>query len=133
MRFKISVLSCLFIATGTAESREVWHGWMNLTPCSRVVWRNDGIFGTPSPTAQTAPQELHGYLDLNIPDEQTIVQVAQNCAQQGVAAAGLAAVLTNWSGAWPAFKAAWDSCIASAPTQITENTFNLRTDPICKW
>jgi hypothetical protein len=30
MRSKIFVLSCLLIATGTAEAREVWHGWMNL-------------------------------------------------------------------------------------------------------
>jgi hypothetical protein len=133
MKCRYLIMLVVPFVTGTVDAREIWHGWMNLTPCSRVVWRNNGIGGLPSPTVQTAPQELHGYLDLNIPDEQAIVQVAQDCAKRGAEAAGIAAVLTNWSGAWPAFQAEWNSCIASAPKKIAENSFNLRTDNSCKW
>jgi len=126
------LVSSLAVAQPTS-SQEIWHGWMNLTPCSKTEWTNDGAFETPSLTVRSGPQELHGYLTLNLPNEQTVLSVAKSCADKGVAAAGVAAVLTNWGGAWPAFKATFDKCVNDSGKNIVSNIIQFRNESICKY
>lgn len=140
MRFPIrsTLLASVSLATATAfaqpvQSQEIWHGWMNLTPCSKVEWNNNGVFGTPSPTVRTGPQELHGHLTMNLPTEQTVVDVARNCANKGVAAAGVAAVLTNWGAAWPTFKTTFEQCVKDSGKDILSSLITFRSDNICRY
>jgi hypothetical protein len=127
------IVTLASITTAYSEPQEVWHGWMNLTPCSRVEWTNNGLFGTPSSTARTAPQELHGYITIDLPNEKSVIDRVKSCADKGVSAAGLAAVLTNWSGAWPAFNATFQQCLKNAPKNILSKAVNFRSDTSCKW
>lgn len=130
----VSILVTLIsITTAYAEPQEVWHGWMSLTPCSRVEWHNNGLFGTPSPTVRTAPQELHGYITIDLPNEQSIIDMVKSCTAKGVAAAGLTAILTNWSAAHPAFNAAFQQCLQDAPEDILNRSVDFRSDSSCKW
>lgn len=116
-----------------ADPIEVWHGWMNITPCSRVEWNNNGLFGTPAPTLRTAPQELHGYIVIDLPNEQNIIDKVKECAEKGVAAAGISAVLTNWSAASPSFNAAFQNCLQDVPAEILDRSVNFKTDSSCVW
>jgi hypothetical protein len=127
------IIALASITTSYAEPQEVWHGWMKLTPCSRVEWHNNGLFGTPSPTVRTAPQELHGYITIDLPNEQSIIDMVKSCAEKGVAAAGLAAILTNWSAAHPAFNTTFQQCLQDAPKDILDKSVDFRSDSTCKW
>lgn len=123
----------LCVATGGASAAEIWHGWMNLSPCSSVEWRNEGPLGLPSPTVRSGPQELHGWLSLNVPTEAQLFDMAKECAGRGVAAATIAAVLTNWGAAQPAFAAEWNKCLSEKGQSIASNLVSLRTESRCVW
>jgi hypothetical protein len=83
----------------------------NITPCSTVEWRNDGIFGTPSPTYIQTPQRVYAYAVVETPTVAGIQNDVQQCAVQGAAAAGLAAIIASPAGAMPAFQAQFESCL----------------------
>jgi len=105
-------MTCTF---AKAEEVEVWHGWMNLTPCSTLEWTNDGPFGTPSPTYRSSPQELHTSIvaDITTPTE-LMNQVKNDCIQcgvQGAAAAGAAALASEGVAGWPVFTATFWACL----------------------
>jgi hypothetical protein len=133
---------CMAIAgrSAIADEVEIWHGWMNLLPCTKVDWRNDGIFGTPSPTYVEAPQEFHGYIYADIPNGQDITAELQNdCIQCGVQAAAVTtviAILTEGAGGWEAFSAAFWECLqnrADEATQHAVDSLRLATDTHCEW
>lgn len=133
MEFRTALYISLLFLASNSQAVEVWHGWMNLPPCTKVEWNNNGIFGTPAPTYREGPQELHGYIDLSIPNEQSLVNIARSCTEQAVASAGIAAVLTNWGAAWPAFQSSWSGCISTAPSQLATSAINFRTEAVCRW
>ena len=117
---------------------EIWHGWMNLTPCSKVEWRNDGPFGTPSPTYVQGPQELHGYIRANVvsSSEEAISNVKArivNCGARGAAAAGVTALLTGGPGSWEAFQATFNSCISETALSDIVGGYNFSTESKCVW
>jgi hypothetical protein len=119
-----------------AERSDVWHGWMNLTPCSKVEWTNDGIFGTPSPTLRQGPQELHGWLSADVPNTDWIIGAVQDCAARGVGAATVAGVLTSWGAAYPAFKAEFLECMSNMPSDLANkflSSVDLRTETRCNY
>jgi hypothetical protein len=107
----LALLAASLFSQAGAETTRVELGWGNITPCSKVEWRNDGIFGTPSPTVVTAEQRVHAYAVVETPTVAGIQNDIQQCAVQGAAAAGLAAILASPAGAMPAFQAQFDSCI----------------------
>ena len=116
----------------SAESFRVQLGWANITPCSRVVWRNDGIFGTPSPTTEFADQRVYAYAVVEAPSVGSIQNDIQQCAVQGAAAAGLTAIIASPAGAMPAFQAQFESCLQSRAEQY----FSLRlevSEGECMW
>lgn len=129
----IAFIAAAVCASSTyAETTTVQLGWMDITPCSRVVWRNNGIFGTPSPTVQSAPQRVYAYADVNTPSGSQVQNDVQQCAIQGAAAAGLASLATSPAGAMPAFKAAFSACMASRSADWTG--FSLRVSGgQCQW
>lgn len=96
-----------------ANSIKVQLGWGNITPCTRTVWRNDGIFGTPSPTVESAEQRVYAYAIVDAPNMGSVQNDIQQCALQGAAAAGVAAIISSPAGAMPAFQAQFESCIRS--------------------
>ena len=115
-RVILSSLAATLIGLPTfarAESYDIELGWGNITPCSRVVWRNDGIFGTPSPTVETSEQRVYAYATIKAPSLPGIQNDVQQCAVQGAAAAGLTAIIASPAGAMPAFQAQFESCLRS--------------------
>lgn len=134
------MLSALLCSSSvvSASTIEIWHGWMNLAPCSKVEWRNDGLFGTPSPTYIEAPQELHGWVRADVTDTTSdlinaITSVATNCAAQGATAAGTVALITGGPGAWETFVSTFKSCIANTSVARYIIQFRLDTDSQCNW
>ena len=96
-----------------AENFRIDLGYGNITPCSTLEWTNDGIFGTPSPTYRSSPQIVHAYADVSAPSVANIQNDVQQCAVQGAAAAGLAAIISSPAGAMPAFQGQFESCMYS--------------------
>jgi hypothetical protein len=125
----IAVGSPFFPASASADEIELWHGWMNLVPCSEVEWRNDGIFGTPSPTVRTGPQELHGYIKADVDTD--VVGMVRDCAITAAATATAVLLLTEGAGGWETFQASFYACLSDR----ADNVANLRleTNTVCDW
>jgi hypothetical protein len=122
-----TVMSFPFISH--ADEIELWHGWMNLVPCSEVEWRNDGIFGTPSPTVHTADQEFHGYIKADVDTD--IIGMVQNCAITAAATTTAVLILTEGAGGWEAFQASFAACMGERAGDVAD--LRLETETICDW
>ncbi|WP_156369719.1 MULTISPECIES: hypothetical protein [Enterobacter] len=120
------------LAPDIAHAERVDLGWGNITPCSRVIWRNDGIFGTPSPTLETAEQRVHAYAEVDAPSIPGIQNDIQQCAVQGAAAATLTAIITSPAGAMPAFQAQFESCMQQRARQYFTISLGV-SDGECMW
>src|SRR5262249_33442840 len=123
----IAIMLATFWSNAHAERMRI--GWMNIQPCSTVEWRNDGLFGLPSPTVRTAAQEAALFLDIDATDFQQVQSELSSCAQEGVAAATLAALLTDLPGAAPAFWTAFGSCASN----INYFDASLSVETACQW
>jgi len=131
---RTSIIACCAVTSSVAFASEfeVWQGWMNLTPCSKVEWTNDGIFGTPSPTLRTAAQELHGRILANVPDSQGAIDALQ-CAAQAAAVTTAAAIVTNGAGGWPAFTSTFYGCMKDRAYGHLVSDLRLETWGQCNW
>ncbi|SDP37778.1 hypothetical protein [Afipia sp. GAS231] len=112
-----------------AEEIELWHGWLNLVPCSEVEWNNDGIFGTPSPTVRTGPQEFHGYIKADIDTD--IEDMVRNCAITAAATTTAVLILTEGAGGWETFQASFYACMGERAANVAD--FQLETNTVCNW
>lgn len=128
----IPLLLALVSLSAFAGRVQVWTGWMNEDNCRTVEWKNDGPLGLPSPHYHETPQELHVYVNADIPDDQTVINVAMSCGQTAAAAAGVTALLTNPSAAWPAFEAAFAACSAEQGKAMAANILQFSKQDICK-
>ncbi len=129
------VVTALLLGATThtkAQSFDVELGWGNITPCSRVVWRNNGIFGTPSPTVQTAEQRVYAYATVSAPTLPGIQNDIQQCAVQGAAAAGLTAIIASPAAAMPAFQAQFEACLQSRAKDYFSLQLRL-SEGRCMW
>jgi hypothetical protein len=106
----VFALTFLFLNEVRAESYKIELGWTDIVPCSTVEWRNDGVFGLPSPTVYTSPQRLIAYATIDAASVSGIQNDIQQCAVQGAAAATLAAILASPGSAMPAFQAQFEMC-----------------------
>ena len=139
---KTLVLAAAAFAVNIAHAIpiEVWHGSMNmnLAPCSTVEWRNDGPFGTPSPTVVTATQVKEGSISVYVNDvnewTDQVRRDCEECAFAGVAAATAAALFSWTVGAWPAFQSTFYGCLISRVQayRIVQD-IELRTENRCLW
>ncbi len=137
---KLSVLvfvGVLGASEASAATVQVWSGWMNLTPCSRVEWRNNGPFGLPSPTVRTGPQELHGSITIEVPTTTgqalaAIERKARTCGATAAAAAGVSALLTSGSAGPPAFTSRFNAWMANMWVHDFYN-INLSTRTVCRY
>jgi len=115
-----------------AESHQIPLGWGNITPCTRTIWRNDGPFGLPSPTVESADQRVSAYAVIDAPTLPGIQNDVQQCAVQGAAAATLAAILASPGGATPAFQAQFESCMRERASEYFSLSLQL-SDGECQW
>lgn len=137
--YVFTIFSLLLFSANCAKADiiDIWHGWTNITPCSRVETNNDGVFGLPSITTRFADQELHGYVRLEVPtNSQQFIertkQIATQCAIQGAAAAGATALITGGPGAWETFVSVFQGCMEN--TSVTDYlSINFDTEAICNW
>lgn len=123
---------CLIGSAARAEKINVELGWGNITPCSRVEWRNDGIFGTPSPTLETAEQRVSVYAVVDAFNASSIQNDIQQCAVQGAAAAGLSAIIASPAAAMPAFSAQFESCLQSRAKDYSSLQLGV-SEGQCMW
>lgn len=110
-------------------------GWMNIPPCSKVVWVNSDIPGVKVPVLKTADQRLiaYGFIDSqNMRDE--AVQAVKDCALAGVGAAGgIGAITANPGAAAAAFNTAFITCFAAKFGDIAINNVDIETRAECMW
>lgn len=107
------VLAAISLGISTlaqAETIDVELGWGNITPCSRAVC-NGGWF-CPD-TIEWADQRVTAYATVVATNLNQIQNDIQQCAVQGAAAAGLAAIISSPVGAMPAFSAQFGNCMIS--------------------
>ncbi len=124
--------SGLFTGVAFAEEMDVPLGWGNITPCSKVEWNNNGFAGLPSPTLRTAEQRVYASARINAPDAGSIQNDLQQCAVQGVSAAGLTAIIASPGAAMPAFAAQFGSCLESRGKNYSSISLNV-SEGQCMW
>jgi hypothetical protein len=137
IRFLCVVAAIASASAANASTIDLWHGWMNITPCSKVDYYEDD-FGIQWPTVRTAPQELHGYVRADVVTttddvRNVLVQVFGNCAAQGAAAAGTTALITGGPGSWEAFQVTFKSCVSGTQWANYLIQFRLSTESKCNW
>ena len=119
----------LALATTAAQAEKFSLGWMNIQPCTKTEWNNNGIFGLPSPTVRHGEQRATLYLSINAPNFQQVQGHLKHCAERGVVAATLASLVTNLSGAAPAFWSEFQSCT----TNTQWGNASLSVESSCHW
>jgi hypothetical protein len=112
------VIAATTVSSSFADGQKIELGWTYIVPCTR------GIF-----PPETANQRLIAYMNLEAPDIPSIQDIAQNCAMQGVAAAGLAAIIADPAAAMPAFYAGFNSCMSNA----VYTNVGLSVESKCDW
>jgi hypothetical protein len=122
----------VFTMPATAEDRVLWHGWMNLTPCSKLI-TNNGF-----PYVKTGPQELHGYIKASLPDDTQaeIKGAVGDCAAQAAGTAGAVGLLTNVGAVWPTFMQSFGTCVGSKADGFKTQLYNsvrLETATQCNY
>ena len=137
-----AIVALVSIAMSTtaahAEKLVVWRGSMDLTPCSKTEWNNNGIFGTPSPTVRTARQIASAtlYLDVATGSHDILMNlkpVAERCAIEAVAAAGITAYVTGGAGSWEAASTTFQACMSSEPLYRYVVQYGADYDTSCDW
>lgn len=116
----------------SAETHKIELGWGNITPCSKVEWRNEGPFNTPSPTLVEAEQRVYAYAVVETPTMAGIQNDVQQCAVQGAAAAGLTAIIASPAGAMPAFQSQFQSCLQQRAQNYLSLSLEL-SEGQCMW
>lgn len=86
---------------------------MNGPRQQKVVWRNNGPLGLPSPTLYCRDTLYQAQAELCGPSDilADFWGDVQQCAQVGLGAATLAAIFTSPAGALPAFSGAFKICL----------------------
>lgn len=105
-------------------------GWgdMNLTPCSKIEWRQ--IF---SPTLRAAPQRWYAYANINMPNSQMIENTIKNCAFKAAAVTTIAAIFASPSAATPTFWQSFKQCMSSAGEDAAQSVVSLSIETKCDW
>ncbi len=110
-------------------------GWMNIQPCSKVVWVKSDIPGISVPVLKTAEQRLTAW---GVIDSQNMrdgaLQAVKDCALAAVGAAGgIGAITANPGAAAAAFKTAFIVCFAVKFGDIAINSVSIETRAECMW
>lgn len=110
-------------------------GWMNITPCTKVVWTPTDIPGISTPTVKTAEQRLTAYAEIDSDGmRDDALGALKDCALASVGAAGgIGALTANPAAAVAAFKTALIACFATKFSDIVINNVELHTDAQCIW
>lgn len=110
-------------------------GWMNIQPCSKVVWVKTDIPGVSQPVLKTAEQRLVAWAVVDsdgMRDE--AVQAVKDCALAAAGAAGgIGAITANPGAAAAAFKTAFIACFATKFGDIAIRGISLETRAQCMW
>jgi hypothetical protein len=119
----------LLAARQADNSGRVALGWMNLTPCSRVEWRQ--IYNS---TAVTAEQRLYGYAYVDQAALNSAKMDIEQCLVQAVGACGLASLTASPAACLPTFKVHFGACLKSRNvTQTVVNSVRLSAESECMW
>lgn len=126
------ILSITVLSLGNCFSQtqlELWHGWMNLTPCTRMSL-------CPLPCVEYTDQEYHGYVYLTVPDN-LIEYVRSECERCATATAVAWTIECVFAGSCSidSFAAQWRGCIELSANDYTKtiinNTLRLETKTVC--
>lgn len=110
-------------------------GWMNIQPCSKVVWVSSDIPGVKVPVLKTAEQRLIAWAVIdsqNMPDQ--AIQAMKDCALAAVGAAGgIGAITANPGATAAAFKTAFIACFGAKFGDIAISNVSIETRAECMW
>lgn len=118
------------IATGArTDNGRVQLGSVDLTPCSKVEWRQ--FYNT---TVVSAEQRLYGYAYV----DQELLKKAktdiEQCLVQSVGACGIASLTASPAACLPAFKGTLSICLKDRKVdQSIVNTVQLSAESKCMW
>lgn len=118
------------LSAGPANnSGRVALGWTNLTPCSKVEWRQ--VYNT---TVVTAEQRLYGYAYVDQSALKNAKTDIEQCLVQAVGACGIASLTASPAACLPAFKVQFGACLKSRNVEQTVvNSVRLSAESQCMW
>lgn len=130
MKSRVAILCSILLVnfigeSALAETHRVELGWGNIDNCRTLEWRNDGIFGTPSPTYRESEQRVYAFALIDAPTLPGIQNDIQQCAVQGAAAAGLSTIILTPAAAYPSFQAAFGACMSQRSQDWASFSLNL--------
>ncbi len=118
----LSLFALLFTVAigfaGQAHAQDVELGWMNIDRCRTVEWRNDGIFGTPSPTYHDSEQRMYATLHYTSITAESVGNYVASCAAQAAGAAGITALISDGAAAGPVFYEYLENCLGDTYYKI---------------
>jgi len=119
----------LFSAGPATNNGRVQLGWTDLTPCSKVEWRQ--VYNT---TAVTAEQRLYGYAYLDQAALNNAKTDIEQCLVQAVGACGIDSLTARPAACLPKFKGALGACLKDRNVEQTVvNSVRLIAESQCMW
>ena len=110
--FQIEGIQALNVQATPPTDEWVEIGWLDVPPCSRVLWRNDGPFGLPSPTLQWGRQKMTVFASYARASLAAAKSDITDCLVEAGKVATWAAIVTSPAAALPSFVAAFDAALA---------------------
>jgi hypothetical protein len=124
--FAFAALIALGAEAKSAEM-EVWHGWANIWPCSKLITDNG------FPYVKTSSQELHSVVFLNHDKLSELGDIAVQCTKDAGVAGLFAAIVSGGGAAFPAAAAAWSQCMSSRGKPVAASALRFTQYPKCNW
>lgn len=104
-------------------------GWTNITPCSKMEWRQ--VYNA---TLKTAEQRLYGYAYVDQAALNRAKTDIEQCLVQAVGACGIASLTASHAACLPAFKVQFAACLKGRNVEQTVvNSVRLSAESQCMW
>jgi len=104
-------------------------GWTNITPCSKIEWRQ--VYNA---TLKTAEQRLYGYAYVDQAALNRAKTDIEQCLVQAVGACGIASLTASPAACLPAFKVQFAACLKGRNVEQTVvNSVRLSAESQCMW
>ena len=130
MRWLCSIVACATMlnpVAGLAEEAEIWSGWTNIVPCTKLVTDNG------FPYIKTASQELHTDLYLNSDKLADVGSVALQCTKDAAVSTLLATIVPGGAAAIPSAKSALVTCMSQKGIPVVASAFRFAQYTKCNW
>jgi hypothetical protein len=111
------------------EDRLVWHGSMDLIPCTKTDFETLTTTIADQTYDATIKMRIHGAREI----VDAVYQKAQQCAYGAATAGVVAGIFSGSSAGWPAFKATFIACAEAQSITEYIGEMTLDVDSHCHW